>query len=142
MLAANTTTIKEIQYSVKEPLVIVFNVIEELKLLAEAANDPFTPVQLLEIGIQVIKNSHDFENGLLMWFQLPIRSRDWTTFKTHFEAAYAILKVVRGPMMKSTAYHQANILQTQVLNWMQDVKLSVDQALAQIPSSSSSSQSD
>ena len=70
MLAEDTAAVKEIQYSVEEPLVAVYNTIEDLKLLAEAANNPFTPVQLVEIGIQVIKNSHDFENGLLTWFQI------------------------------------------------------------------------
>ena len=65
VLAENTAAVKELQYSVKEPLVTVYNAIEDLKLLAKAANNPFTPVQLVDIAIQVIKNSHDFDNGLL-----------------------------------------------------------------------------
>ena len=85
---------------------------------------------------------HNFENGLFAWFQLPIGYRDWVTFNTHFEAAYALLKVVRGPAMKSTAYHQVNMLQAQVLTQMKDVKASVDQALAQLPTTSSHSYSD
>ena len=92
--------------------------------------------------IQIIKNSHNFENGLLTQFQLPIRDRDWTTLKKHFEAAYALLKVVHGPTMRSTAYHQVNMLQTQVLTQMQDVKTSFDQALAQLPTNPSHPHSD
>lgn len=43
VLAENTSAVKEMQYSVEEHLVTVYYAIEDLKLLAEAANNPFTP---------------------------------------------------------------------------------------------------
>ena len=55
---------------------------------------------------------------------------------THFEAEYAIPKVVRCPTMKSIVYHQANMLQNQVFTEMRDVKSSVDRAIAQINTTS------
>ena len=51
VLAENMAAVKEMQYSVEEPLVTIYNSIEDHKLFSEAANNPFTPVQLVKIGI-------------------------------------------------------------------------------------------
>ena len=58
-----------------------------------------------------------------------------TRFQIHFEAIHTFLKIVRVPTMKSTAYHQANMLQTRVLTEIQVMKSSVDHALSQINTS-------
>ena len=78
-------------FDIGQPLIILFNEVEELQLLATASGNPFSPVQLLTIGIQLIKNFNDFETGLTTWFDLPPADKTWPRFKTHFESARASL---------------------------------------------------
>lgn len=103
-------------FNIGDPLIILFNEVEELQELATASGNPFSPVQQLTIGIQLIKNFNDFETGLTSWFDLPTIDKTWPRFKTHFESARASLRRVRGVTMRNTAYHQqANLITTQVL---------------------------
>ena len=44
-----------------DPLVLIWNPIEKLKKLAIQANLPYTPQQLIDLAMQLIKNTHDFE---------------------------------------------------------------------------------
>ena len=55
MFAENTTVVKGTQYSIEGPLVTVYNVIDDIKLLDEVSNNPFIPGKLVEIGIHIIK---------------------------------------------------------------------------------------
>ena len=84
VLANNSKQVKDMQYTVAEPLVIVSNAVEELKLMAEAASNPFTEEQLISIATQIIKNTHDFEDGPKSWYNLPPLGRTWDILKTHF----------------------------------------------------------
>ena len=51
-------------FNIGDPLIILFNEVEELQGLATAFGNPFSPVQQLTIGIQLIKHFNDFETGL------------------------------------------------------------------------------
>ena len=64
-------------FDIGQPLIILFNKVKELKELATASGNPFSPVQLLTIGIQLIKNFNDFETGLTTWFDLPPADKAW-----------------------------------------------------------------
>ena len=57
--------VKAMMYDVIEYLITVFQVIEYLKPFREAGTNPLTVDQLTEIGIQILKNSHKFETGLI-----------------------------------------------------------------------------
>ena len=94
----------------------MFNEVEELQELATASGNLFTPRQLIEIGIQLIKNFNDFEKGLETWFDLATAAQTWPRFKTHFETERASLRKVRGITMRNTAHHQqANAITGKVL---------------------------
>ena len=43
-----------------DPLITVTNDIEDLELLGTAAHNLYSDAQLAEIGIQILKNLHDF----------------------------------------------------------------------------------
>ena len=93
-------------FDISQPLIFMFNEVEELQELATASGNPFTPRQLIEIGIQMIKNFNDFEKGFETWFDLTTAAQTWPRFKTHFETARASLRKMRGITMRNTAYHQ------------------------------------
>ena len=49
-------------YHPADPLILLYNPIEKLKKMAEAASIPYTADQLLDIGLTVIRNTRDFGN--------------------------------------------------------------------------------
>ena len=49
------------------------------------------------------------------WHQRLAVDKTWINFKTHSEDEHNILHRVRGATMRNTAFHQANMLATQVL---------------------------
>ena len=90
-------------FDITEPLVILYNKMDDLQQLADAAGLRYTDAQFLNIGIRLIKNMNDFEKGLTDWYDLPV-PRTWLQFKTHFTTAQNNLRKVRGHMMQSGVY--------------------------------------
>ncbi len=97
-----------------EPLVLLTKPIESLKKMAEQANIPFTEKQLIEKGLQIIRNTRDFDIALTEWRDRPKADKTWNNFKLHFLDAQQTLKEVRGPTMQQAGYHHANALASQI----------------------------
>ena len=93
-----------------DPMVTIYRPIEQLRILAEIAKIPYTEFQVVDFGLQLVKNTRDFENALGEWNQKPTQERTWDNFKTHFQNAQQTLKDIRGPTMKQAGYHHANHL--------------------------------
>ena len=102
--------VKNMSYHTSEPLVTVFNQIEDLERLGVAACDPFTDKQLVKIGLKIIKNTRDFADGLKASYQRPRVEHTYANFKTHFEDALELLRKIRGSGMTSEVYQQANVV--------------------------------
>ena len=86
----------------------MFNKIEDLVSLADAAGMPKTAAQVVNYGIGIIKKTNDFEKALIEWYNLPIHNQTWTQFKQHFTDAQNELRKIRGPKLRDTQFHQAN----------------------------------
>ena len=84
----------------------MYNDVNKLQDFVTTLGNSFTPKQLTEIGIQLIKIFNNFEKGLTQWFDLPTPNKTWQRFQTHFDQARASLCQVRGVTMRNTAYHQ------------------------------------
>ena len=69
-----------------------------------AAEAEYTETQLVNLGVQLIKNTNDFERGLETWLSQPVAARTWIAFKAHFNRAQAQLRRIRGPTMRNTAF--------------------------------------
>ena len=54
-------------YNVTDPLTTVFDLVEDLQLIAEAAGTPYTELQLVNFGLDIIRNTGDFKDGLMTW---------------------------------------------------------------------------
>ena len=59
-----TEKVKQMEYSVSDPLVTIFTEMEDLEQLSIAASNPFTNSQKVQLGLAIIKLTHDFETGL------------------------------------------------------------------------------
>ena len=102
-----------------DPMILLYNAIEKLKTLGEAADIAYTEQQLLDIGLTVIRNTRDFEKALGDWEALATTAKTWTRFKTHFTTAQKQLKAIRGPTMQQAGYHHANMLAEQLKTCME-----------------------
>ena len=88
-------------FEITEPLVILFNEMDNLQELATAARLPFTDAQFVNLGIRLIKNMNDFDKGLTEWFDLPTVKKTYIKFKDHFMNVQSSLQQISGPMMQS-----------------------------------------
>ena len=107
--------VREMAYELMEPLVTIYDEIEELEHLGVAAVNPYSQSQIVNYGLTIIKNTNNFETGIYTWIARPLTKHTWPNFKTHFEEAHRVLRSVRGMTRRLSAYHHANILASQVL---------------------------
>ena len=89
--------IRQYTYNVQDPLSLVFDQIEELQLLAEAARTPYSDGQLVSFGVEILHNTQDSQDGIKSWNRLPPANRTWQHFITHFRQEYQELLELRGP---------------------------------------------
>ena len=120
---------RQFTYDISDPIVEIFNKIEDLEEFGIAANDPYTPQQLIKFGLQLVKDTGDMEKGQEEWHERPRVEKTWVKFKEHFERAHRILRKTRGKTMKGTAFHKANMLADQVLQEVRSVQENVLEAL-------------
>ena len=101
-------------YNPADPMILLYNPLEKLKKMAEAANIAYTEAQILDMGLTVIRNTRDFEKALGDWDSLAARNKTWDRFKQHFKDAQKQLKAIRGLTMQQAGYHHANSLAQQL----------------------------
>lgn len=97
-----------------DPMVTIYRPIEQLRTLADIAKIPYTESQIVDFGIQLIKNTRDFETALGEWNNKPQEDKTWEWFKQHFHDAQQTLKDIRGPTMAQAGFHHANHLATEI----------------------------
>ena len=99
--------------------------------MAEAARTPYSDVQLVGFGVEILRNTHDFQDGIKSWNRFPAANCTWTNFITHFEQEYQELLELRGPTMQTSTLHSANAMMAQVkASVQQSVESSVAKALS------------
>ena len=128
-LSTKEIEVRSFVYNLRDPLVSLFDQVEDLKKLAIAAQMPYTNLQIINFGVQLIRNTHDFQDGLKSWYDTPIANQTWMNFKMHFEDEHDKLKLIRGETMKHAGFHQANHVASQVMEEVQSVQHSVLQLL-------------
>ena len=122
--------VKTMDYNITEPLVVIYNEIDELARLGTAAGNPYSDMQQVQLGLRIIKNSNDFENGIEQWYERPVVEHTWDNFKTHFEEAREKLKKIRGSDMRNSAFQHANFVANEVRADIARTHDSIMQALA------------
>ena len=100
--------VRMMKYHPSNPLVQVFNAIEELEHLSRAAQKLYSDNQKVQIGLKIIKRTIYFVDRLKEWYQLPIANQTCVTFKTHFQDTQELLQKIRGTDMTSELIQQEN----------------------------------
>ena len=125
--------VQNMTYDIMDPITNIFNEIEDLAELAEATDNEYSDMQSVKFGLEIIKNTGNFEHDLRLWVGKAQADKTWVNFKAYFEEAHHTLKATRGKTMKSSSFHTINMLATQALAEVQAVQASVLQALEKIP---------
>ena len=111
-------TVRKMDFTVADPLTKLWKEVEDLEALSIASASPYTQQQLVNIALQVIKSTRDYERGINDWYALPVANQNWLRLKAHFQTACQALKKSRGNSIRDTGFHQAN----QITEEIQDVK--------------------
>ena len=100
------------------PLVVMFDDIEDFVQLAQAAREPKTDAQIMNLALTMIKQSGTiFQNAVIAWNARPAIEKTWANMKTHFDNAHRALQDASDlPLGQSLLQNNINHLTTQVSN--------------------------
>ena len=70
-----------------DPIILLTNPLEDLNKLAQQAGVPYTPAQILEKALSIIRATRDFELTLTTWKNKPQEQKTQAELKTHFHEA-------------------------------------------------------
>ena len=119
-LVAAESALRARVFDIAQPLVIIYNEMDDLQQLATAAGVPYTEAQFVNLGIRLIKNMNDFDKGLTKWFE-KTSGKNYIGFKNHFTREQNNLRQVRGPTMQSGILRQqANLISSSILHQLKD----------------------
>ena len=100
---------------------------------------PYTQAQIVNFGVTIISNTHNFETTFINWNYFLRVAHTWATFKTHFTTARRYLKKSRGRTMRSATFHQANIMASnldnvhaEVLSEVQNVQINFIEVMTSV----------
>ena len=125
-LAAFEKEVREHRYDIVEPLSTVYDLIDDLELMGDAANTPYSEQQLVSYALEIIRNTNEFTDGIKTWNRRAPALQTWVHFMAHFDAEYQDLLKLRGPTMRNSSLHTANAILQQVT---ENVEASVDAAI-------------
>ena len=74
------TKVKTMFWTLSDPPVTIFNAIEALVELAEAANLPKSQAQIINYGLAIIRKTSDFEHAQTGWYSRPPVEHTWQNF--------------------------------------------------------------
>ena len=93
-----------------------------MECLGEAADNPYTSGKLIAFGIEVLKNTREFEDGFSACNKTVITNKTCIKFNNQFQNEKSELKSVQGKAMQSTSFHKYNYMTSQVLQEVQNVQ--------------------
>ena len=124
--------VDNMNYDLSQPPNVIWKAIDDLQRLAVAANLKYTDSQLVDLGLTIIKGTHDLETGQSEWYDKPTANKTYANLKEHFDKAYKKLQRIRGEDMRPSAHHHVNAMRINInssTNQLQDEMLSKVNAL-------------
>ena len=91
-------------WTLSDPPVTIFNAIEDLVELAEAANLPKSQAQIINYGLAIIRKTSDFEHALIAWYSRPPAEHTWQNFKSHFILHTVLSKKFEDPPCRTLLF--------------------------------------
>jgi len=103
-------------YDISQPVDLIFDAIEDLSELAEYANSPLTPQQMIDMAHLPLATQPLFLNDIRAWTRRPLIQRTWDNMKLHFREAQIDLQTATTTAAdvyhQQPAFHGANAVTT------------------------------
>ena len=80
-LYAETARVRDMPFSVRDELSTLFTSVEDLEELSRAAELQYSPVQLTDIALHVLKKTGDYQQAIIEWYRLPVAGQTWASSK-------------------------------------------------------------
>lgn len=74
------TALKEEVHNITEQFIAIFNKVNNLQELGQAANNPKLEQQLINLGKTIVKNTREFKSDLQKWNNVPAVNQTWVHF--------------------------------------------------------------
>ena len=92
------------------PIEIVFNKIEDLLDYGDIAQTPYTQLQAVNKGYNIINKTGIYADYIKTWLRRPPNQRTWMNFKTHFQQAFDELNETGQLTLQQTGYRNVNLV--------------------------------
>jgi len=102
------------------PIVLLYNKIDDLMDLANAAGSPYSAQQVINLGYLLLNKTGKFHTGIREWNRIPQDQQTWDAFQMHFSQAHRELRESGELEMRDTPFNTANIVQ-EVIEGVQQV---------------------
>ena len=110
IVTEKVTSICAMNFYPSDSILTITALIEKLKQLAKDAKISKIEEQLVDIGLCIIWNTRDFEDGLRTCYQKSDADYNWLSLRKYFKKSQLEMKRVWGPTMLQAGYHQENTL--------------------------------
>lgn len=111
---ANNNTKMNAPWDAALPFETVIEQIEDAIEYADAGNQPYTAVQILNTAYNLVFNTGLFFDDIKAWNRRPDAEKTWDNFKTHFLEAYQMNQEQQNTMQ--AGFHAANAAQENMWN--------------------------
>ena len=116
------TEIRNMTFTISDPLSKLYKQIEDLDQLSTAAGAPYSQRQLTNIAIHIIKKTNDYQRALEDWYSKPLDTQTWPNLKTHFQTARKSIRQLRGKSMLDSSFHATNAITSKIKNVQDDIQ--------------------
>jgi hypothetical protein len=99
-------------YDISQPVDTVFNCIDDLSDLAEHANSPMSPEQMIDLAyVMIFAKQTILQQDLRIWNRRPAEEHTWTNMTQHLREAQTDLSSLptAGDVFHQQPPHQANV---------------------------------
>ena len=104
-------TVTNYSYDPTLPIVVVFNKIDDLMDLANAAGSPYSAQQVINFGYIILNRTGKFGQGIREWNRLLPNQKTWDAFQTHFTTEYQAVRDSGELTNQESTFNTANIIQ-------------------------------
>ena len=92
--------IKNFEYSITDPPILIFNAIEDLVSLSIAGKLPKSQQQIIIYALNIFKQTGELGKSLTTWYNLAPVDTTWHNFKTHVTNVYNNILKIKGKTIK------------------------------------------
>lgn len=105
----------KLTYNMSDPINKIFNLVEDLCEAAKLGNYPYSPIQQVNIGYQIVSKRRIFWTDVQNWMRKYVGDKIWANFVAHLHQAHRELRDAYATIGK-LGYQSANAFVAQIVH--------------------------